>query len=256
MTNYYFLAASLPPLILGEKPDFSFEELSASLELNLTRKDFEKVVILRRLTDINNIKALFLEDGIDLRGSLTEKELDEALLIKDKLPDYVFDFLDQFESVAEKVQFFPGLITAYFREEIFRQEGFLKKYLEFERSNRLILTALRSKHLQRDLSRELQFEDFSDPLVHSILAQKDSPSYDPPTEYQELKDYYLAEILNPWEQNKKIYQWRLNQIEELVEKPFFSIEWILAYFAQFLIIERWNEMNEVKGKIILEAFVG
>ena len=44
MANYYFLAASLPPLVLGEKPDLSFEELSARLSINLTVKDFEKII--------------------------------------------------------------------------------------------------------------------------------------------------------------------------------------------------------------------
>lgn len=256
MANYYFLAASLPSLVLGEKPDLTFEELSFRLELNLSKKDFEKVVVLRRLIDLNNIKALFLEDAIDPKGNLTEKELDEALLLKIQLPLYVFDFLDQFEHVTEKVKAFSGLVSTYFLEEIACQKGFLKKYLEFEKNWRLILMALRAKQLKRDVLIELQFEDFSDPIVHGILAQKDSNSYDPPAEYMDLKEKYLSIGMDPWQQHKIIAQWRFDRIGELVDKPFFSIDWILAYIAQFLIVEQWNEMDEEKGKIILEAFVG
>ena len=35
----------------------------------------------------------------------------------------------------------------------------------------------------------------------------------------------------------------------LVEKPLFSIDWILAYMAQLMIVlQYWNELDEEKGK--------
>jgi uncharacterized protein DUF2764 len=64
MTNYYFLAASLPPLELGEVPDITFRELVRRLEINLTKNDFEKTVVLRRAIDLVNIRALLLEEPI------------------------------------------------------------------------------------------------------------------------------------------------------------------------------------------------
>jgi hypothetical protein len=256
VANYYFLAASLPPLVLGEKPDFSFEELISRLDINLTKEDLQKTVVFRRFTDLNNIRMLFLEDAIDPRGNLNEKELDQALLLHDGLPDYVFDFLDQFESIAEKLRFFSGLISAYFAEEIAHEKGFLQNYLKFEREWRLIILAIRAKQLGRDITAELQFEDLKDPLVMDILAQRDATSYDPPADFVGLKEKYLSCGPDPWQQNKVVAQWRFQQIEELVEKPLFSIDWILSYMAQLLIVEQWNDLDESKGKIILEAFVG
>jgi hypothetical protein len=41
-----------------------------------------------------------------------------------------------------------------------------------------------------------------------------------------------------------------------VNKPLFSIDWILSYMARLLIVEQWNDLDSAKGKIILEAFVG
>jgi len=256
VANYYFLAASFPPLVLNEKPDITFEELTARLSINLTKEDYEKTVVLRRLLDLSNIRALFLEDAIDPRGNLSEKELDQALLLKDGLPEYAFDFLDRFETAAEKLRFFSGLISTYFSEEVVRQKGFLRDYLEFERSWRLVLLALRAKQLGRDVIAELQFEDLKDPLVLSILAQKDAPSYDPPVEFADLKEKYLASGPDPWLQFKTIAEWRFHRIEEMVTKPLFSIDWILSYMARLLIVEQWNDLDSAKGKIILEAFVG
>ena len=255
MGNYYFLAASFPPLVLGEKPDITFDELTARLLINLNKKDYEQTVVFRRFLDLINVRALFLEDAIDPRGNLSEKELDQALLLKDGLPEYAFDFLDRFESAAEKLRFFSGLISTYFNEEILKQEGFLKDYLEFERSWRLVLLALRAKQLGRDVIGELQFEDLTDPLVLGILAQKDAPDYDPPIEFLDLKEKYLACGSDPWLQFKTVAQWRFHRIEELVNKPLFSIDWILSYMARLLIVEQWNDLDSAKGKIILEAFV-
>ncbi len=256
MANYYFLAASLPPLELGEKPDLSFEELVARLQINMEADDLQKTVTFRRWIDINNIRALFLEDAIDPRGNLSEKELDQALLLQDGLPQYVFDFLDKFESVSEKLRFFPGVLAAYFREEIPNQNGFLKRYLEFERAWRLVLVGIKAKELGRDLTRELQFEDLKDPEVLDLLAQKDAISYEPPPEFLSLKEKYLACGPDPFLQFKEISKWRFKQIDELAIEPLFSIDWILSYMAQLLIVEEWNQLDAEKGEIILQAFVG
>ncbi|MBP7074455.1 MAG: DUF2764 family protein [Rhabdochlamydiaceae bacterium] len=256
MANYYFLAASLPPLELGEKPDLSFEELVARLQINIEAKDLQKTIVFRRWIDINNIRALFLEDAIDPRGNLSEKELDQALLLHDGLPEYVFDFLDKFESVPEKLRFFPGVLAAYFREETPEQSGFLKRYLEFERAWRLVLVGIKAKELGRDLTEELQFEDLKDPFVMDLLAQKDAASYEPPPEFLSLKEKYLACGPDPFLQFKEISKWRFKQIDELAIEPLFSIDWILSYMAQLLLVEQWNELDSEKGEIILEAFVG
>lgn len=256
MANYYFLAASLPPLELGEKPDLSFEELVARLQINMEPKDLQKTVVFRRWIDINNIRALFLEDAVDPRGNLSEKELDQALLLQDGLPQYVFDFLDKFESVPEKLRFFPGVLAAYFREETPNQSGFLKRYLEFERAWRLVLVGIKAKELGRDLTQELQFEDLKDPQVLDLLAQKDAVSYEPPPEFLSLKEKYLACGPDPFLQFKEISKWRFKQIDELAIEPLFSIDWILSYMAQLLIVEEWNQLDAEKGEIILQAFVG
>ena len=255
MGNYYFLAASLPTLTLGEKPDLSFEELTSRFKINLTQEDYEKTVTFRRYIDITNIRFLFLEESIDPRGNLSEKDLDEALLLKDALPSYVFDFLDQFESVDDKLKYFSGIYSIFFQEEIKKATGFLKAYFEFERSWKLVMLALRAKEQNRDLTRELQFENFSDPLVAQILAQKDVSQYDPPLEYVDLKEKYLSCGTDPWQKYKAVAQWRLGRLEELVDKPVFSIDWILSYMARLLIVEDYNALDEAKGKMILDAFV-
>lgn len=253
MGNYYFLAASLPPLNLGVQPDIAFEELLNRLKINLNKEDYEKSVVLRRYFDLVNIRALLLQEEIDPRGNLNEKELDEALLIKSLLPDYVFDFLDQYETSRERIAHFPELIARFFSEEIPKQKGFLKRFLTFEREWRLVLIGLQAKMAGRDIAKELQFEDFSDPLVAHLLAQKDAESYEPPVEYRELKEKLQTAGNDPWEYYRVLAEFRFNRIEELAGNVLFSIDWILGYMARLIIVEHWNELDEERGKTMLQT---
>lgn len=254
MANYYFVAASLPPITLGEKPEISFEELCDRLECNLSTQDFNKVRILRRFIDFENIRQLFLSRPIDQRGNLTEKELDEALLIKEFLPQYVLDFLDQFEQKEEKLRHFFGLLSKYFQEEIPEKDGFLQRYLIFERNLRLVLLGLRSKKTQVNLAFQLQFEDVSDPIIASILAQKDASDFDPPQEFADLKERLRACGRDLWQQFQTVAHYRFEKIEELSGNLLFSIDWILSYVAQLIIAEKWVELDEARGRSQLAKY--
>lgn len=254
MGQYYYLAASLPQLEFPGKPDVSFEALKGALDLNLSKNDQEKVEILRRFVDITNIRPLLLEEEIDPKGNLTEKELDEALLVQNILPDYVFEFLNRYDTLAEKLKHFWGLQSLFFAEETSKQKGFLHDYLVFEREWRLVVLALRSKMISRDVTKELQFEDFSDPIVAQILAQRDAPQYEPPLEYQDLKEQFLACGPDPWMQNKVLCEYRFKAIQDMVGSEQFSIDFILGYLAQLMIIEYCNELDESRGSVILDTF--
>lgn len=255
MGNYFFLAPSLPPLLLRDRPDLSFEELKVRLAVNLDKSDLELARTLMRFTDICNIRNLFMEEPIDSRGTMSEKELDEALLVRAGLPDYVFEFLDQFEKTQDRIRQFSALLARFFQEEIPRLKGFLKKYFTFEREWRLVLVGIRAKQLGRDLARELQFEDFADPFVAQILAQKDADRYEPPVEYSELSELIVATYPDAWEQHKAFAEYRFKKVEEMAEDSLFSVDVILAYMARLMIIEQYNELDEEKGQMILETFV-
>lgn len=251
MNNYYFVAPSLPPLVLGEIPEISFKYLMRRLQLNLSEKDLAKVRVLQRAIDLENIRALYAGRPLDPRGSLNEKELDEALLVEADLPEYVFDFLRQFDESKEKVRNFHGLLSRYYLEEIAEQKGFLKQLLILQREVRLVLTALRAKAAKRDIVAELQFEDFTDPIVAQILAQKDVEDYEPPIEYSELKQALNACGDDTLEQYKTVVGYFFDRIDEMSGYPLFSLDWILGYVARILLVEKWNELDPDKGEDLL-----
>lgn len=254
MRNYYFVVPSLPPLSIGDRPEITFEELTNRLEISLSKGDLLKTKVLRCFVDICNIRALLMEEPVDPRGNLNEKELDEALLVHAVLPEYAFEFLDQFEKVADKIKNFPGLLALFFNAEISKHKGFLRDYLTFERASRLVLVGLRAKQLGRDVAKELQFEDPTDPLVAQILAQKDADSYDPPAEYADLKELVASCYNDPWLENKAFAAYRFKKIAEIAEGKIFSIDQILCYMAQLMTIENLIELDEERGNMILDTF--
>lgn len=254
MSNYYYLGAFLPPLEFPKQPEVSLASLRPYLELNLSKEDLQKLQALRLFIDIANIRPLFQEQEIDPRGNLDEKGLNEAFLDKTSLPSYVFDFLAENETLEEKLRNFASLLAQFFKEEGQKYKGFLHSYFAFEREWRLVLLALRAKKLRRDLVKELQFEDPSDPLVLQILSQKDAEQYEPPAEYKELKEVVEAAGADPVEQNKACALYQFRKIEEMKEKGLFSVDSILAYLAQLMVIENWNELDKMKGKLVLDTF--
>lgn len=254
MRNYYFLAPSLPPLNLKTAPELKFQDLKSRLADNLAKEDFQQVEALLRYTDICNIRSLLMEEPIDPRGNLNEKELDEAILVKAILPLYVFEFLDEFEGTAERVKNFSGLLARFFVEELPHANGFLKRYFTFERQWRLVLVALRCKQLGRDLLTELQFEDFTDPMVAQVLAQKDADHYEPPDEFADLKELIASAGGDPWHEHQAFAEYRFKKIDEMAEGALFTFDRILAYVIQLMIVEYWNELDEAKGRMILDTY--
>jgi len=255
MSNYYYLISALPPLEYPVLPEgIDSARIRSYFQVNLSEEDYKKVRSLYLLVDLLNVKTLFREEEIDSRGNLNEEELDEALLHGDFFPEYVFDFLQKHETLADRIKYFPSLLALFFHEETNKETGFLRSYFSFERELRLVLLAIRAKVLGRDLLQELQFEDLTDPLVLQILSQKDAETYDPPSEYKEVNELLAAAGSDPLKQSTAIASYRFRKVREMGEGEDFSIDALLRYLTELMIIEYSNELNKEKGQIILSTF--
>lgn len=255
MTKYYFLATSLPPLQLTVPPDISFEEFIHLAKINMFTDDYAKIRTIRRFYDIQNIKAFWKNEELDPRGNLNEVDLEESLLARGGLPAYVYDFMDHFESREQRLQNFSALIASYYKNEIQKSTEFLHDYLVFERDWRLVFTAFRAKKLKRNLEKELQFEDPNDDLVAQILAQKDSPTFIPPNGYQDLLPLFEEHADSPLELHKALCEYRFDKIASLVGVDVFSINYILSYMTLLILVEKWHELDKMKGMEVISKVV-
>jgi hypothetical protein len=255
MAGYFFLVTSLPVLQLGNPPDISWDELTFLLNSNLNERDYSKVRALRRYFDLENIRSFWSGFPLSRYGNFNEVDLEQALLTRIGLPSYVYDFMVQFDSKEQRLKHFSSLFESYFKEQISSSGLFLNKVFKLIRDVKLILTALRAKTLKKDLLVELQFQDPQDPLVADILAQKDSNSYDPPEAYQEVKLLYESHEESPLELQKALLQYQFQKVSELTGLQVFTLDVILSYVYQWILVERWADLDQQKGKKIINSIL-
>ena len=255
--NYYFLSSYLPELHLGAPPELKFDELMHLLKDNLTEGDYAKVMVIRRFYDIENLRALWKGEEIDKWGILDPNELEDALLTNSDFVErnFIDEFLLKFNSVEQRLAHFPKLVSGYYADELSRAKGFLFDYLTFEREWRLVLTAFRAKQLKRDILKELQWEDPEDLMCAQIIAQKDSPRYEAPFEYSDLKTLFEEHYREPFDLYQALCRYRFEKINELAGFEPFSLDGILAYVAKFIIVDKWLDLNRKKGLQIVDAIV-
>lgn len=254
-TNYYFLGSLLPDLQIGIPPEIDFQQLTFLLHTNLTKSDYEKVRVIRRYYDIQNIRSFWREEQLSYRGNHDEVALEEALLTQSALPSYVFEFTQKYDSTKDRLHHFAYLLAAYFKTEIEHADGFLLDYLTFQRELRLVLTALRSKRLGRDVMVELQYEDVDDDLVRQIIAQKDAKDYEPPERFSELKPLFDEHSEQPLELHKALVEFQFQKVDELLGIDFFTINRILAYMVKLIFVEKWLELDKKKGMQLVDTIV-
>lgn len=252
MANYYFLGALLPELHLNEEPEIGFGELDQLFKDNLSPKDYDKTKIIRNLFDIFNLRAYWKGESIDRKGNITAGDLEEALATRSQLPPFVFDFMDRYESKEQRLEHYQELLSIFFRNAIKNATGFFKFYLSLERELRLVFAAFRTKKLGKDIYKELQYEDPEEDFIAQILAQKDSPDYEPPEKYEDVKALFEQYYDNPIELERALLEYRFNKIEEVVGIERFSIDRILAYMIELIMVERWQSMDRQKGLEIIE----
>ena len=222
---------------------------------NLGSADFEKVKVIQTYVDLKNIQKLLKKEEIDHRGNLNEKQLDEAIVNQEGLPSELFDFFEEHQEVPEQLRHFSKVFITYFREMEKKHKGFLKEYFQFEREWRVLLAGYRAKKLGVDPAIELQHEDFHDPLIAEVLAQKDAPYFEFPFEYVELGEKLKDVGQRPNEQYHLMADFRFHCIGEKVQDHPFSIDYLLGYLAQLMIAEDVFTLDEKRGNINLNEMV-
>jgi hypothetical protein len=252
MANYCYVTTLLPDLQLGNSPEISFDELDVLLRDNLTDRDYRWVILLRRYYDINNMRALWKGEPLDIYGNLDASELEDALIRVEDLPKFERKFLEQYESLEMRLTHFPELIAEYYRSSISTSKGFVKQYLIFERKLRLYLLVLRALRLKRDLSRELQYEDADEEMIQQLLLAKDSGHLEVHEDFEGLEELFNEHFDLPIDLHQAICQYRFDWIQNHIGDSPFSLDRVLGYMLQLIIVQKWKELDNAKDIAIID----
>lgn len=252
MMKYYFLMCAVPKLVFGVKPEISFEELQTLLSFNLTPTDAKQVIKYRSYIDLMNLKAFWKGVPLNFHGNLNAKELEEALLVRDFFPEFVFDFVDEFESLENRIKNFSKLVIEFYRDICSSESGFLKEFFSFERECKLVMAYLRSKRLNRNLAKEFKFEELSDFFVSKLLKGEEDSL---PLEYKSLEDIFIKYEQFPEKLNFYLMEYRFSKIQSRVEREAFGLDQVLGYLSLFMIAEEISNYDKVDGRKIVEALL-
>lgn len=255
MANYYFLATLLPPLNVGSPVELGSKELGYLLQQNLSTQDLEHVRVLKTLIDIDNIRSLWQKQLFKPGGNIEQHDLEERLFLKEGLPEYILDYLEQYGDSKERLKNFPSILHRYFAVESQTTDPFMKRYLTFQWQWRLVFVALRARDYQRDLEAEFLYEDPENPFVAAILEASHKSPFEPPEAYSDLQRLYESHKDAPLDLYQALSEWRFNYIEGLIEWDTFSTDRILGYVAQLELCEEWLELDKQKGLEIAEEIM-
>lgn len=249
--HYYFLVGLLPPLKIGEEPDITWEEFLFLCRTNLAAADLAKLNTLRLYYDIQNIRAFWLGESLDLMGNYDEQALDEALLTGEGFPSYVYQFLEKEEKKEERLRYFPRLVATFFRSEALAATGFLRDIFRFEQELRWVLIGFRARRLHRDVIEELQDEDPDDDVVYQIIAQKDAKQFEPPEGYGELKSLFREHGNDPMALHQALLKVKFRWIEERLVNDTYSVDRVLGYGLQLIMVLKSMELDPEKGRELI-----
>jgi len=254
--KYYFILCSVPTLSLDFSPEINFDEFQKMLDLNIAERDKKKLYIFKQYIDIKNLRSFWSGREIDWRGNLHAKLIEEALLTEDFLPSFVFDFASAYEDTASRLKNFSYLPIKFLRDMEKQTTGFLKWFFSQERKISIVISALRSRRLSRDLAYEMQYEDREDFLVKSLIDQSQTDSFFFPKEFEEIKKIYEENFDKPLLLEQKLLQYKIKKIEQREElQPFFTIDHILAYMAKLMMVEDWYKLDENTSKTIVDSLI-
>ena len=243
----------MPPLEFGLRPELSSKGLYELLEETVPQKE---LYVWKLWIDLSNIHALLAGGLFDSRGNYSRSTIRALLASEDGLPEYVFEFLRDYEGEEKRREAFSALIAKYFQEEMAKHRGYGKRFLAFEHDMRVLLAGYRAHKLKRDIAWELQYEDMSDPVVYMTLMQKDvRGAFQFPIEYEELERILAEAGSDPTKQYEGIARYRFAFYNQIFIQNVFSLEGIIAYMMALWILEDLYALEREEGEKQLRNMV-
>lgn len=259
MTQYCFLSLFFLPQIPESRPVYSFEDLDDLLRLNLSDKDFEHYVILKRFFDFNNFAFFWAGKPITQSfGTVTQKNVESMLHLQQwsddcEFEDFFKDFLLQYKTSQERLDNFSCLVGEFLGYYQNSSSEFLRTYFTFKQNLRVILAGFRARVLQLDVSYILRNEDSSDPIVLQVLMQKDSPHYELPREFADLSSVLEDYGHLPHTLNRTLSLYEFHKIEEMYRDKYFDADAVLAKIATYLLAIHNSVASVEKGRNIINS---
>lgn len=266
--QYHYFISGLPNISFEDKKAWtSMASFKKILEDHLHPDDFEQAKYIFLKEDHDNLIS-FIEKGEtdpERNGNFTIDDFKEQVNLfyailpaEDILPPYMVRVLKENEEHREReekmdpVRCSHLLAEGYYDFIMEHGSPFLKAYTGFEYDLANLITYIKTERHGYDKGRFLS--GASEHVRHLRQYLKKTLAKDPEFEFfDEIMSY--AGIQTFEEQEIKFDQLKWRVIDEMIFFEEFTIDWILGYLEQMLIVSRWASLKKGPGEEKLREMI-
>lgn len=273
MGKYYYLVSGLPDISLDDgKLAYTVADFRAEMEATLSAKDQKLIDLFFLKYDNANLLA-YLKDpdaSLDPRGRIAREQFEavyKALKEEEKLPKdeaipaYHVTFIqrylaeEQSEQKGEKAQvsWEDQLAALYYEAAMKAPNPFVAGWFELNLNINNVLTAITCRKYGFDKSLYI--------VGHNEIAEQIRTSNARDFGLSDAVEYLpelqrIAEETDLYARERKIDLLKWKWLEDQTFFKTFDMERVFAYLLQLEMIERWVDLDKVRGEQTFRELVG
>jgi len=256
--NYYYLIAGLPDILLEQKKfPFTLIELKQELKYHLHPNDYRLVEFLfLQYDNINFLNILEKKEAeFNPLGNYSESFFIDEIKEPEKLPGYMKKFL---EAYREENPIYPNLSPEnqltwlYFDYMLEQKNEFLKEWFTALRNVNNIFAIYNSRKFGLDIEKQMIGNYDLTEAAKKTMA-KDFGLANEFTHIDEIIGIYENNDILEQEISIDLLKWKyLNNLNTF---NYFTIEPILAFVIEFMMVERWAKLDTEHSSVIFKKIL-
>ena len=255
--NYYCLIAGLPEVFLDDrKLSLSVNGFRELAQGALKKEDVKLMNLFFLPADNKQVLRLLnkMEPDTALETVYPLQQLeDEIAEPKNSLPAYLNQFIADFKGEHLKYETSPENVLSWMYYDYMMNCGnkFVRKYAEFSMNIKNLVVAFTCRKYGKEVAPEI----IGNNAISQALRTSNSKDFGLGMEYP-YAEKVMSLMNNPnlveRERGLDLLHW--DYIEEAVVYEYFSMEKVLSFMLELMIVERWSKMSSESGrKVFMEV---
>jgi hypothetical protein len=249
--NYYCLIAGLPDILIDQKKiPFSLIELKQELQDQLHPKDYQLVEYLFLPYDNINFLNILQKKEAELNplGNYSESFFMDEIKEPENLPGYMKKFLEAYRDenpIHPNLSLENQLTWLYFDFMLEQKNEFLRDIFTTIRDINNIFAIYNARKFGLNIENQM-IGNYELTEAAKKTTSKDFGLASEITPIDEIIGIYENNDILEQEMSIDLLKWR--HMNNLNTFNYFTIEFILAYVLEFIIVERWANLDTDQSK--------
>ena len=156
-------------------------------------------------------------------------------------PEFVFDYLEKYKDINERIHHFRELQLAAYDFLIETTSGFLNDFFQYDRKLWITSIAYLGKKRGRDLKGDLSFLDPHDLLTQLLMQQHESEHFEFPEGLEGIDLELDVAFKDPQKEMEMLSRLRYEFCQTYLQTAPFTLDSIFAYYTQVLVLSDFYE---------------